>query len=380
MDNRKVLKVFHIAPGYDQSDLYPRLIESLQNNNSENSVYVQSKDYSVNKNSWSVYYLGRDFCIIDRLLFFRKQKLILNDIIKRKLIGDIDIIHAHNLFSAGYNAYKIKKKYGIPYIVAVRNADVNAFFNYMIHLRGLGVKIMREASKIVFLSPAYKNNVIQKYVPQKIQKEIKEKSIVIPNGIDDFFLKNTKSISRTIQNNKKINLIYVGNIDSNKNIDTTIKACDILKSKGYSVYYNVVGKIKEKKYEYLPFDERVIYHPFAPMEEVVKLLDNSDIFIMPSIHETFGLVYVEAMTQGLPIVYTKGQGFDGFFKQGEVGYSVTCNNENEIALSIEKIIDNYSVISANCLKASKIFSWNKIAEKYINIYNTYHKNESNHLS
>ncbi len=366
--DKKKIRILHIAPGYDQSDLYPRLIESLLEKNCDNQVYVQSKCHSEKQNKWPVYYLGREFNIIDRLLFFRKQKIILNDILQRDLVNDINVIHAHNLFSAGYNSYLIKKKYNIPYIVAVRNADVNAFFNYMIHLRGIGVKIMREASKVIFLSPAYKTNVIQKFVPQKYQSEIKKKSVVIPNGIDGIFLKNIKSIPRTIDK-KRIKLIYVGNVDSNKNIDTTIKVCDILKAKGYSVVYTIVGKIKEKKYEYIINDNRINYHHQVPIDEVINYLDNSDVFIMPSIHETFGLVYVEAMTQGLPIIYSKGQGFDGFFEQGVVGYSVPCFDELKIATSVEKIFENYTEISNNCLQASKMFSWNKIADNYINIYN-----------
>jgi len=45
---------------------------------------------------------------------------------------------------------------------------------------------------------------------------------------------------------------------------------------------------------------------------------------MPSITETFGLVYAEALSQGLPVLYTRGQGFDRQFEEGEVGYAVDC--------------------------------------------------------
>ena len=62
-------------------------------------------------------------------------------------------------------------------------------------------------------------------------------------------------------------------------------------------------------------------------EELIKLYRDSHIFTMPSITESFGLVYAEAMTQALPVVYTKGQGFDGQFPDGEVGYSVEALNE-----------------------------------------------------
>ena len=66
-------------------------------------------------------------------------------------------------------------------------------------------------------------------------------------------------------------------------------------------------------------------------ENFIKYFIESDIFVMPSRYETFGLVYVEALSQGLPVIYTRGQGFDGQIPDGEVGYSVKCNDVNEIA-------------------------------------------------
>jgi glycosyltransferase involved in cell wall biosynthesis len=59
-----------------------------------------------------------------------------------------------------------------------------------------------------------------------------------------------------------------------------------------------------------------------PKEKLLNNYRNSDIFIMPSYNETFGLVYIEAMSQGLPIIYTQNEGVDGYFKEGSVGYSV----------------------------------------------------------
>ena len=66
---------------------------------------------------------------------------------------------------------------------------------------------------------------------------------------------------------------------------------------------------------------------------------------MPSFHETFGLVYIEAMSQGLPIIYTKGEGIDGYFKEATVGYSVNPKDVKNIVKKIEMIIHNYNKIS-----------------------------------
>ncbi len=91
-------------------------------------------------------------------------------------------------------------------------------------------------------------------------------------------------------------------------------------------------------------------------------------FIMPSFTETFGMVYAEALTQGLPVIYTRGEGFDGNFDEGEVGYSVNSSNYIEISDRILKIIKNYDKISGNCVTAANKFEWTNICKKYELIY------------
>lgn len=360
-------KVLHICPDFPNTKLYNLLISRLEENY-RNVVYVPSCPKEVPA-PFPVEYLGRDFGIVDRLLFFRKQRIIKNDIERKGLCEGKQMIHAHILFTGGYVARKLSKKYGIPYIVAVRNTDVNVFFKYMLHLRHIGVNIMRDASAVIFISPAYKKNVLEKHIPEKYRELINAKSYVIPNGIDDIFLKNKPLEPSITTPNNQIRLIYVGEVNTNKNITTTLKACELLEGKGFHPILTVVGPITDSKFDFIKENRFVEYHPRCPKEEVLQLLRENDIFIMPSLHETFGLVYIEALSQGLPIVYSKEQGVDGYFDEGLVGYHVEATNPNEIVESIEKIVADYSVISQRCIEASKPFSWNEISKVYADIYN-----------
>lgn len=362
------MKILHIAPNFPYSKLYNQLISKIEEKDINNEVYVQSEKTEI-KVSYPVHYLGRTFGILDRLLYFRKQKIILDDILHRKLCEGVDVVHAHNLFSAGYCAFQLKKKYNIPYIVAVRNSDVYDFFRNMIHLRRLGVKIMKESSAVIFISPAYKESVIKKYVPISSQDEINLKSLAIPNGLDQYFFENPKRRGNLNELEGKIKLLYVGDVDRNKNIVTTLAACDILIKRGFNIKYTIVGKIKVAKLK-KEFERKYVeYIPYSSKEVVKEIMAESDIFVMPSIHETFGLVYIEAMSQGLPIIYTKGQGVDGYFQQGEVGYSVDCKDAKAIADSIEMIKKDYVRISERSSDAITNFSWDTIASKYADLYN-----------
>ena len=284
-----------------------------------------------------------------------------------------DLIHAYTLFTDGNNAMQLSKKYEIPYVVAVRNTDVNTFFKKMPWLRRRGIQIMRNASRVFFLSESYKEEVFRKYVPDKYKKELINKVSVIPNGIDQFWIQNIvqdineKKLKRI--KNRQLRLIYVGQVDRNKNIIATQQAMELLRKAGWNVTLTVVGKIADKhEFKKMIQNLYTTYVEEQPKENLIKLYREHDIFVMPSITETFGLVYAEAMSQGLPVVYTKGQGFDGQFPEGIVGYHVDAKNHREIFEIIIKIIDRYEAIFKNVGHMAVKFEWAFLAKKYKKIY------------
>ena len=89
---------------------------------------------------------------------------------------------------------------------------------------------------------------------------------------------------------------------------------------------------------------------------------------MLSKNETFGLSYIEALSQGTPILYTKGQGVDGFFENKSVGCPIEYGNEKNLENGLKYIMDNYEQLSRNALDICKLFSWKNICKKYIEIY------------
>ena len=88
---------------------------------------------------------------------------------------------------------------------------------------------------------------------------------------------------------------------------------------------------------------------------------------MPSLTETFGLVYVEALSQGLPILYTKGEGVDGFFSPS---YGESCNPRSiqDISEKIEKMLIHYEDYSIEEEYLRLHFDWDLIGNKYLQIF------------
>ena len=363
------IKILQLCSYYVTTRLYQNLFDALERLHVKQDVYVSiDRSHKIQGDYPANVRFAKCYNKWDRLVFHRKHSKVLKDVVNVMKVNEYDVIHAHSLFSNGYIAYELNQIYNTPYIVAVRNTDVNVFFKRMIHLRKMGVNILRNAARIVFISEPYLRYTIDRFVPEQEKRAIIDKSIVIPNGIDAFWLQNPFAKKRKPRASE-LRLLYVGKIDANKNIETTAKACELLLEQGYDIKYTIIGEIKNRRYRRFIGDRRFIdYLPYCEMKELVDHYRAADIFVMPSKHETFGLVYAEAMSQGLPIIYTRGQGFDGQFDEGEVGYSVQYDSPMEIAAKVKDILMKYETISANCIKKSRRFDWDEIGKEYERLY------------
>lgn len=364
------MKILHINSYFISSNFYKNLYDRQNEDNLDISVYVpiykSDLDFTLKFGEYTT--ITRNYGKYDRFFFKVKHKKIFNDVSKKYLINEYNIVHAHSLFSNGYVALMLKRSFNKPYVVAIRNTDVNIFFKYMIHLKKIGIEIVKEAEKVIFLSEAYRNLVLDRYVPQNNRQEVLNKSVIIPNGVDGFWL-NNKGTSKGLINENEIRLLYVGVVDKNKNLLTTINAIKLLLQKGYKVRFTVVGKIMDYGiFKRIICHNYVCYHEPIPKEELLHIYRNNDIFVMPSKTETFGLVYPEAMSQGLPVIYTKGQGFDEQFDEGIIGYHVNSSSSHEITYRIIDIIERYNEISENCIKLCSKFNWDLINREYNDIY------------
>jgi glycosyltransferase involved in cell wall biosynthesis len=241
---------------------------------------------------------------------------------------------------------------------------LNFFFKYRFLQWRLGIKVLDEATKIVCLSPSYKEKLIEIYFRKNGKnKKFSEKIEIIPNGMDNFYLKNSYKDKKLLQN--KIRILTVGDISKRKN---QLTVCKALANSNLDIEYTIVGKVKDEKYfsEIKKF-KFVNYIDFIEKNELIQLYRKNDVFVLPSLSETFGIVYAEAMSQNLPVIYSKGEGFDNQFDSGVVGYEVNAKSSNDVLLGIEKIIKHRDAFNKNYKYARK-FSWEKIVKKQEKLY------------
>jgi glycosyltransferase involved in cell wall biosynthesis len=384
-----MLHVLHISNDFGGTEVYRNLYQHLDNLGVKQTVFVPvnprvqsrmgSHDFEF-KTAGSTIIYSTSQKWYHRYLYDRKISGVVKDLVRLVDLEDISIVHTGTLCMTGAVAFEVSKKFNKPYIVSVRDTDINTYFKYMWWKRGYFYSILLKAHEVVFISPQYKKNCLEIHFKKAVADKIEAKTRVIPNGIDSYYLQNRKLVTKTL--NKSINIVFAGGYKNVKNLLRLIKAIDVLKSKGYNVMLTAIGRslpnrLVSKTYVELLEKEAlgkdyILLVDYKQKEDLCKAYSKADIFALPSIHETFGLVYAEALSQGLPIVYTRGEGFDGFYRDGEVGYGIDALNVEDIANGIESAINNYSYLVQNVTKLSlnEDFDWNQIANRYCQLYDS----------
>ena len=310
---------------------------------------------------------------LDRFLYFRKIHKAFSALLDLNVKADF--IHAHNLFTDGVLAYKYKKKYGTNYIVAIRLTDIFLQYKYFIYRRPLANKVLKNASKIVFISPIQVEQVLSFFKDERLKQEIKDKAVVIPNGINSYWLDNKVTEQHT--QSEVLNLLFVGRIVKVKNVFRQLEAVNKLSQKGVPVKLRIIGgKYHHEPDYYNEFLEAIkdnvnveYLGEIWDKDIIRKEYQRADMFLMPSISELFGLTYIEAISQNVPVIYSKNTGIMPYLEGKAYAEMVDQLSVDSIAEGIEKLsarLSNLGVFS----DFADDYNWDNIVSKYKDIYDS----------
>ena len=207
--------------------------------------------------------------------------------------------------------------------------------------------------------------------------------IIIPNGVDtERFNKKTPKIKKF--DDGKINILFVGRIDERKGLIYLLKAYEILKKKIENIRLIVVGdgELKEECQDFVKSHnlKEVFFEGEKTHQELPSYFSTSQIFVSPAIFgESFGIVILEAMAAGLPVVGFANQGYKEFM-QGKKGekFLVKPKNYKALAKKIEILIQNKNLrrgMSEWGIKETKKYSWSRIADQVLDFYRVCQKNK-----
>jgi glycosyltransferase involved in cell wall biosynthesis len=369
-------RVLHICNGFAGRALFAELVKALDENQLNQWVFAPVRAAaSVDRNrdaqlSGVEYFYPHVLRQTDRILFRRKVRNLCRVLKTRWPLDHANVVHAHTWYSDGAVALGLKRQYGLPYIVSVRNTDVNVFERWRPDLARLGRAVLEEAAAVVFLNPAYAERVAER-CPESGRQRLREKTHVIPNGVSEVWC--AEQAEREEREGEQLRLLYVGDFSRNKNLPRLIEAVDrvarerptglTLVGGGGGGALNVERLIRSGAVPFVRREGRV-----ESRRDLMRIYRAHDIFVMPSLHESFGLVYVEALSQGLPIVHSRGEGVAGYFEPDTVAEAVDPRSVESIVAGIEALSKRRRRVVKQCVEEAKRFSWVKVAARLSALY------------
>lgn len=324
-----------------------------------------------NKNKNLVLYLnGYTIHVITKVNFFPKIKKsnilfyqfyhACKKFISKNLdIEKFDIIHAHNLIWMGLITSKLSKDLKltkIPVIVTEHSTD---FLSGKISKKNT-LLIKRLSENIDVLLPVG-------FGLKKIMMNITKTKNV--HQLDNMIDTNKFYTNR---NHKKLfKFISIGSLEYKKGFDSLLKAFNKLEHENVNLTLIGDGPSRselEQLIVELNLQTKVELKGAINPNEIPKLLANSNAFVLTSRYETFGVVYIEALASGLPIIATKTGGPDHFVND-ENGILVEIDDIEQIKNALNQIIQNYNLYNPEEIREyAKKFDIDSISLKLLKIY------------
>jgi glycosyltransferase involved in cell wall biosynthesis len=265
-----------------------------------------------------------------------------------------------------------------PYVTMCRNllplehSEINRFFFSiewlrLLVLRSLHLYSYKKAFTIIFLNTYCKNIV---------ERELKNNSIkkfsIIPHGLNKNYFKNfIKSEFITPSYNNPFKLIYVSTINLYKHQWFLVRAIDELNQNGFYIELTLVGdsqpdamKLLNAELSLLKSPQYIKYLGQVEYNELQKYYRESDVFIFSSSCETFGMVILEAMACGLPILCSNFSSMPSTFENVPIYFDPF--NDKSIKDAIIKVYNNptlQNLLSNKSIDLTNKFSWEITSNK-----------------
>lgn len=234
-----------------------------------------------------------------------------------------------------------------------KNGNFNIFCKAELNRRvKVEKQVLSNASKVFYMGN-WVNKLMQEYYP-----DIKDKFIAVGGGVNNEFNLSTKP---KIKNQ----ILFVGLDFERKGGYLVLEAFDILINKYISDAKLIiigVDKIKDVK--------NVTWLGRISREESSKYFAGSQIFCMPSIFEAYGLVFVESLCFGLPVVARDDYEMHYFVEHGKNGYLIDKEDADLLAKYMAKALNNEEMkerVQREAINYQKRYSWDSVAYKIANV-------------
>ena len=270
-----------------------------------------------------------------------------------------DIIHAH-VFWAGVPAAILGKRFHIPVVITehstnVLKKDLNA-------LRAILLKFAMSRAKLVL--------PVSRSLERSIREYVRAQTRVVPNCVNT----NLYSLVKNNASQGKKRILFVGLLVPRKGVPYLLKALSLLKQRRNDFILDIIGDGPgREEYENLASNlglhRFVAFHGFLDRTRKIELLKRSDYLVLPSSWENFGVVLIEAMACGKPVIAT-ARGGPREIVTKDVGILVPPEDPLALADAINYMLDHHSSYSPETLAeyAREHYSYEVVGKRLHEVY------------
>ena len=273
-----------------------------------------------------------------------------------------DIIHAHMLPREGHAGRLLGRALGVPVALTVHGTDV---FHYFIPGQTPWKRNIETAQNVDALM-AVSSLLLSRVAPYRGAGKI---SRVVQNGVD-------LSLVPENETRKPRAVISVGTLKARKCMDKTLEAFARLADEYEDATLTIVGigemekQLKDRIAE-LHLENRVTLTGGLPHGEVLQRMAQSDLFVLPSWGEGYGIVYIEAMAAGCIAVGAENEGIADTIKDGENGFLVPAGDTDAVERVMRAVFahpEAYEALRARGMRDARKLTWAHNAEITAGVY------------
>ncbi len=270
---------------------------------------------------------------------------------------DCDLIHA-NWTISGLIAILVNVFRRVPIILTVHGSSPKAFGNTIDRY------VLGKVDHVIAVSHDVKRKICRSGIGE-------DKVTVIHNGVD---------ISRfcpSRSNKCGYNILWVGRMASEKGLEYLLQALKHISGQVPECMLTLVGDGQlrqelERTVNNLGLQTHVSFEGVRPHSSVSEYFRKADIFVLPSLREGFGIVLIEAMASGVPVIASRIGGIEDIVEDGVQGFLVEPKNAEQIAEKAMFLFAHEDVRrsfgEAGRKRVEESFTWEKMAEKTLDVY------------
>ena len=279
-----------------------------------------------------------------------------------------DVIHAHVAVPDGHAAIIAGRAYGKPTVVTFHGHDVHNIPELNHACRRAVASVAQGASRVVVVSTAF-GNALREYVRDR-------ELLVVSNGYSPEDVSPGSLELANRYRGKKV-ILSVGYLIPRKAHKYVVMALSKLLEAHPDIVYVIIGRGDEERplkrlVNKMGLQDTVEFVGQVPHRVVMAYLATCDIFALPSWHESFGVVYVEAMAHGRPVVACRGEGIEDVIVDGETGALVEPKDVDSLTNALGKLLEDQAYArrlgEAGKALVARSFTWEQSAEKLRQLY------------